>query len=152
MRWRDMTREDRFWAKVDKRGPDECWLWTGVLYPNGYGRFQYVRRQHVRAHRFAYELLIGPIPEGLVIDHVKERGCTSRACVNPAHLEPVTNRENILRGDAPSAVAARKSHCPHGHEYTSENTMVRKDGARACKTCRHARDNARYARSKGVMP
>ena len=85
---------ERFWEKVDKAGQDECWLWTAnKTAPNGHGRFLGPGGQ-VMAHRFAYELLVGPIPEGLVIDHL----CRVRLCVNPAHLEPVTAEENIRRG------------------------------------------------------
>ncbi len=87
---------ERFWAKVDRSG--ECWLWTGNVYRDGYGQF-YVERRQVRAHRWAYESEVGPIPEGLVLDHL----CRVRLCVRPSHLEPVTNRENLLRG-----IAARK--------------------------------------------
>src|SRR6266496_2265386 len=88
----------RFWAKVDRSGGSRaCWLWTGKTGRDGYGRIGLGGRGalvRVRAHRFAYELLIGPIPDGLQIDHL----CRVRHCVNPAHLEPVTQRENILRG------------------------------------------------------
>lgn len=84
----------RFWAKVDKRGPDDCWLWlANKTAPNGHGRFS-TGGSMVMAHRFAYELLVGPIPDGLVIDHL----CRVRLCVNPKHLEPVTAVENIKRG------------------------------------------------------
>lgn len=86
---------ERFWSKVDRDGgPDCCWPWLAAR-ANGYGKF-YVDGRMVRAHRFAYELLVGPIPEGLVLDHL----CAVTFCVNPAHLEPVTQRENARRGDA----------------------------------------------------
>lgn len=86
--------EERFWEKVEKRGPDECWEWGGTV-ADGYGRFREggFGSSPVRAHRVAYKLLVGPIPEGLVLDHL----CENRGCVNPAHLEPVTNRENLRR-------------------------------------------------------
>lgn len=73
-----------------------CWLWTASLTHNGYGKF-WVDGAVVRAHRWIYEQLVGPIPDGLHLDHVHERGCRSRRCVNPAHLEPVTNEENQRR-------------------------------------------------------
>lgn len=128
----------RFLSKVDRRGDDECWPWLGpVNEVNGYGYFRVgPEATPVSAHRYAYELMVGPIPEGLVIDHVRGNGCTRRDCVNwVSHLEAVTQRENVLRGDAPPAVNARKTHCPQGHEYTPENTKVRRQGWRECKTC-----------------
>lgn len=90
------TPVERFWSKVDKT--QTCWLWTGTATPKGYGQFA-PHRVHVYAHRYAYELMVGPIPEGLTIDHVAERGCRSRRCVNPAHLEVVTRGENTRRAD-----------------------------------------------------
>ncbi|TDD77726.1 HNH endonuclease [Actinomadura rubrisoli] len=96
-------------------------------------------RKNVVVHRFVYESLVGPIPEGLVLDHL----CRVRACCNPAHLEPVTDRVNILRGASITAANARKTHCDHGHEFTSQNTY-RHRGRRLCRACN--RDAvARYA-------
>jgi hypothetical protein len=92
LRTKPGTAPERFWAKVDRRGDDECWPWLGAVNPNGYGAFQWDGGQY--AHRFAYELQIGPIPEGLTLDHL----CRVRHCVNGAHLEPVTGQENTLRG------------------------------------------------------
>lgn len=97
----------------------------------------------VPAHRYAYESIVGPIPNGMVLDHVKQR-CGNRACVNPAHLEPVTNRVNILRGSGITALNARKTHCPKGHEYTDANTIRGKDRVRKCRSCR----DGRYAQWK----
>ena len=137
-----MTAEQRFWAKVDRITDDECWLWTGGT-TTGYGRFR-VDRSLVLAHRYAYELLVGQIPDGLQIDHL----CRNRACVNPAHLEPVTLRENILRGTAPSAHAARKTHCIHGHAFTPENTYAYRDERRICRQCKRRNDRKRYWNTK----
>jgi hypothetical protein len=88
-----------FWSHVEKTD-DGCWLWTGAINHNGYGIFAVDGKKVARAHRVAYELEVGPIPFGLHLDHVEERGCTSRACVNPAHLEPVTQRVNNERAAA----------------------------------------------------
>lgn len=122
----------RFWASIHKT--DTCWLWIGYVTKEGYGLF-WNGTQQVLAHRFAYELLVGPIPKGLEIDHVRAWGCTNRHCVRPDHLEPVTHAENLLRGDAPAAQNLRKTHCVNGHEFTPENTFVRPSGRRTCLAC-----------------
>lgn len=126
--------EQRFWKNVNKT--DSCWLWRGTRSSKGYGQFV-VNGKQLRAHRFAYELLVGPIPEGLQLDHVKAAGCTNRCCVNPAHLEPVTARENLLRSDLTVAsINAAKTHCKWGHALHGENIYWRRDGRRQCRTCR----------------
>ena len=123
---------DRFWSKVAQSGKSECWPWLAYRKANGYGTF-YLKGRTCLAHRVAYELEVGPIPHGLVIDH----RCRNRSCVNPTHLEPVTHRVNILRGQSPSARFSGVTECIHGHEFTPDNTYVRKDGkGRMCKTCR----------------
>ena len=121
---------ERFWSKVDVSAPNECWEWTAGRNSTGYGTFR-IGRDMRGAHRVAYELSVGPIPEGLQIDHL----CRNVTCVNPAHLEPVTQRENSLRGVSPAAVNATKTHCPKGHEYTPENTEM-DSGGRRCRICR----------------
>lgn len=122
--------EDRFWAKVDKT--DTCWLWTAAENNKGYGIFAVSKRDLWLAHRFSYELNIGPIPDGLVIDHVRKRGCTSTLCVNPAHLEAVTDGENVMR--------SKKDHCPQGHPYDEANTYLRPStGHRECRQCNRDR-------------
>jgi hypothetical protein len=135
---------DRFQAMVERNTPSGCWLWTGYVMPNGYGIFM-SSGGRVLAHRFAYQHLVGPIPEGLTLDHVKERGCTSRACCNPAHLEPVTMRENLLRGDGTSGRNARKTHCPQGHPYDEANTSLVRNRTRQCRACARERMRAKRA-------
>lgn len=125
----------RFWSYVDKTGM--CWLWTGSLDRNGYGCCSAGLCGTRKAHRVAYQLVIGPIPEGLVIDHVAARGCTSKACVNPAHLEAVPNRENLLRGKP--GEARRRGACLSGHAYTAENTRWKPDGGPVCRVCERER-------------
>lgn len=120
---------ERFWEKVDRKASAECWLWLGTT-RNGYGQI-HVGQYHLSAHRLAYELLIGPIPDGLTLDHL----CRVTRCVNPSHLEPVTDRVNILRGNAPPSRNARKSHCLRGHLFDEANTRIRPNGARICRAC-----------------
>lgn len=137
--WVRLLRD--FWADVDRCGPDECWPWLGRVNSSGYGHFA-----GKGAHRFAYELLVGPIPEGLMIDHRCHTDdptcpggrCVHRRCQNPAHMEPVTKRVNTLRGESPAAKHARKTHCPQGHPYDQANTYWHR-GQRRCKTCMKAR-------------
>lgn len=131
---------DRFWDKVDVT--PGCWIWQGKPNAQGYGTHTIYHQERTPAHRFAYELLVGPIPEGLVIDHL----CRNPICVNPAHLEPVTNWENVLRGINHVAQNVRKTHCDHGHEFTPENTKVQEDGHRSCRTCMRE-SNRRRARN-----
>lgn len=95
-----MTPEQRFWAKVDKSSPTECWIWKAAKHRNGYGNF-WTGKRPMLAHRYAYTILVGPILTGLQIDHL----CRNRACVNPAHMEPVTLQENLRRGQGFSSSA-----------------------------------------------
>jgi hypothetical protein len=119
-----------------------CWLWTGSLDSHGYGKFS-IKHRSIPAYRFSYETFVGPRPPGATLDHL----CRNRRCVNPAHLEPVANRINILRGVSPAAVNAHKTHCKTGHPFDSANTRITRQGHRECITCRNA-SNARRGRHK----
>lgn len=125
-----MKLPETFWAKVDKAAPDGCWLWTGYV-EGGYGRYGHGAERLV--HRLVYIELVGPIPEGLELDHT----CRVRACCNPDHLEPVTHAENVRRGEGLAAQQARQTECKRGHPFTPENTYTYRQGrSRRCRTCR----------------
>lgn len=126
-----------------KRGPDECWPWLWRTSVRGYGTLV-VAKVEYKAHRLAYEHWIGPVPDGMVVDHICHnidpgcaggKTCLHRRCVNPAHLEPVTAGTNTLRGKNNAAVNLRKTHCSKGHEYTPENTRTPPSGGRYCIKC-----------------
>lgn len=103
-----------------------CWLWVKATTGQGYGNIN-----GRSAHLVIYEKLIGPVPEGLQLDHK----CRVRCCVNPDHLEPVTCKENLHRGIGSTATKANQTHCIHGHEFTLENTRIRRNGVRQCRAC-----------------
>jgi len=117
---------------------NDCILWVGTL-RNGYGKFRIGNGQRVLPHRYAYEQAHGPIPAGLVIDHL----CRTRNCVEPAHLEAVTSRANILRGVGQAAQNARKTHCLRGHPFEGDNLYTTPKGKRFCIICRKMRDSKR---------
>lgn len=137
--------DERFWSKV--KITDTCWIWTGARNTWGYGHLWAGGQRWVAAHRLAFEQMVGPIADGLTIDHL----CRNRACVRPEHMEPVSLRTNILRSPI-SVFAARAaaSHCIHGHPLSGDNVYVRPNGTRACRTCRRARDRARTPRLRKV--
>jgi hypothetical protein len=137
---------DRFWAKVEKT--DGCWRWTAATIHDGRGRFNLSNPKRVGyAYRIAYEWLVGPVPEGLELDHL----CRNPNCVNPAHLEPVTHQENLRRApDAQFYVNARKTHCPRRHEYTVDNTGWSKRWTRYCKACTREKWHERQARKRAA--
>ena len=150
------AEQERFWAKVDKINND-CWEWTASLI-NGYGQFYRNGGKRILAHRFAFEQENGEIPIGLQLDHL----CRNHKCVNPKHLELVTQSENTLRGLSPSqlSVIARnnqlsKTHCPQGHPYDLFNTYKTPDGRRDCKICQRERVQeyrARRNNERNIVP
>jgi len=130
----------RFWKNVAIT--PSCWLWTATI-TDGYGRIQ-INKKKMYAHRLAYELLIGIIPNGLELDHL----CRVRNCVNPNHLEPVTHKENLQRG-IHSNGQINKTCCKHGHEYTNKNTYKYPDGRRDCRICQKIR-TTKYRKLKNT--
>lgn len=127
----------RFEAKVI-RTPGGCWFWAAAKNTWGYGSF-HLGGVNVGAHRAAWELLVGPIPDGLHIDHL----CRRPWCVNPLHLEPVAQIVNTLRGESRFAIRRRTNRCVNGHDYTPANTYRRGDGTTLCRTCHRVREAAR---------
>lgn len=117
-------------------------LWLRYVDPHGYPRFG-LGGKSVKAYHVSYILAHGPIPDGLVIDHVRDKGCTNRHCVAPLHLEAVTQRENLLRGTGFAARNAQKTHCPQGHEYAGDNLYVDAKGRRYCQACRRVHNRNR---------
>lgn len=138
--------EERFWEHVHKEPDGGCWLWMGALTaaaPNGYGRFMRGDGTTTTAHRVSFEWLVGEIPEGLELDHL----CRVRRCVNPQHLEPVTHRENVLRGVSIVADFARQTSCVWGHEFD----RLSPTGRRICSIC-DAERGVRYRQRKFPVP
>jgi len=121
----------RFWKKVQASSAEGCWLWTASIDSRGYGQFGTQDGKNRRAHRVSYESVIGSIPEGLDLHHE----CNNKRCVNWFHLKPLTKKAHIAVGDSPAGKHARKTHCQHGHEFSKENTIIRKTGQRLCRTC-----------------
>lgn len=130
---RDVVRFDAKWSLSGG-----CWQWLAAIDAHGYGRFSVGGRMKL-AHRIAYEMFVAPIPRGLDLDHI----CRNRACVNPAHLEPVTRSENLSRSPLMGVKNIGKTHCPRGHEYSAENTRFNTSGARNCRECERSRNRNR---------
>ena len=133
---------ERIAARMKPGGHEDCWETTYAKQPTGYAQVWIDGRPKL-LHRVVYEAAVGVIPDGMVIDHL----CRNRACCNPAHLEVVTNRENILRGEGLSAKNAKKTHCKHGHEFTEENTYAYR-GKRYCRACQAAAKKRRQRERK----
>lgn len=120
-----------------------CWFWLGSMTNTGYGSI-YIHPKNQRTHRVSYELFKGPIPAGLVIDHL----CRQPLCCNPDHLEPVTDKVNALRGYGACAQHARKTHCPKGHPLSGDN-LVKSIPRRQCRTCTNEQSRVNSAKANG---
>ena len=132
---------------------DQCWAWNGAKNHDGYATYTTVfrgRKRTLRLSRIMYEVIHGPIPSGLVIDHL----CRNRHCINPLHLQAVTPLVNYERGHSPAALNKKKTHCKRGHEFTPENTWLYKvspqnpNGGRMCRTCKRMHDTMRMDRRR----
>lgn len=142
---------DEMWDKFIQRvevTTNGCWIWTGAKTGGGYGIMSH-HSENISTHRFAYEAVIGPIPEKLHIDHL----CRNRICCNPIHLEPVTQRENLLRGETLIARNMLVTHCPKGHPYDEANTYLMKlpnrpHHGRYCRACHNERERIRYQQNR----
>lgn len=126
-------------------GGSVCWIYTGHLSSRGYGQVRVGPERRVTVHRVAYEALVGPIPDGFHVDHL----CRTRSCVNPAHLEAVTLRENVLRGVGITARYAAATTCIHGHRFDEANTYTHR-GKRSCRECKRGQYRAYRLRKKAA--
>jgi hypothetical protein len=138
------TLEKRFWAKVQKTGENDCWLWLRWVDKDGYGYLSKGSKSEgkIRAHIYSFLLHGGEIPEGYIVEHE----CNNPPCVNPKHLRATTQRFNVMRSKGPAAVNARKTHCPSQHEYTATNTYwfpTRTGWGRSCCACNKRRPKAK---------
>lgn len=143
------TLHERFWSKVDIKDYEQCWEWKGARSKTGsvYYGFIGIAGKNALVHRVSYQMRFGFIPDGLILDHL----CRNTLCVNPSHLEAVTFRVNTLRGFSPTSINAAKTHCIKGHEFTTENTYLKRGEynpkERACRECRK-RIKREWARKK----
>lgn len=143
-KWANVTQEERVWSAIDS-SVDGCWVWSRGTNNRGYGVIWFDGRKQL-AHRVIYTMVVGPIPDGMVIDHL----CRNTRCVRPDHLEAVTQLVNIARGYSPPNLNSRKTHCPAGHAYTESNTRYNKHGYRECRECKRRRNREAKARRKAA--
>lgn len=141
--WGDERLPPRFWDKVVPEPNSGCWIWIGQHMPkSGYGLFRWESKTQL-VHRVVFSILVRSIPIGLHIDHL----CRTRICCNPSHFEPVTPRENVLRGEAPTAKLARQQFCKNGHPLSGDNIfndrVYREKRMRVCKICKRAKQRLR---------
>jgi hypothetical protein len=129
-----LTDAQKFYRRIEPDADTGCWNWVGRIHPNGYGKFSPGGTWPLKAHRWAYEFNRGRIGDGLVIDHL----CRNRRCVNTDHMDAVTPHENWRRGESPTAIHSRKTHCVHGHEFSESNTYLQGGQRRQCRTCNKA--------------
>lgn len=149
--FRDARLPEAFWSKIEVL-PSGCWMWIAGRDGHGYGMFcvgstSSGTKRNVGAHRHAYLTLVGPIAEGLHLDHYRypEQGCVGPTCVFPGHVRPVTPRENVLRGSGPSAECARKTLCSRGHVLPEHRD---RRGQRRCSIC--STEHARASRDRAL--
>lgn len=122
----------------------DCWVWTGCRNDRGYGQAAVGNGKRAYVHRWVWEYLVGPVPDGLVLDHL----CRNPPCANPDHLQPVSGKTNTLRGVGFGARNARKTHCPEGHLYDEASTRITRRGWRICRTCHAASQRQLRARQR----
>ena len=132
---------NRLFDKVNVGLPSECWEWQASTISGGYGQFRFEGKKY-QAHRFMFSLINGGVDKTKVLDHL----CRNRACVNPFHMEEVSNEENLLRGE----INTNKTECKYGHPFDEENTYIRPDGNRQCRTCHKENSRKYYHRMKAM--
>jgi hypothetical protein len=157
---RSMSLEQRILSRIDRRGADDCWLWTDRITEAGYATYG-VPGTTAFVHRWMYQRFVGPIPDGAELDHRCHSDdkrcpggpCVHRRCVNPQHLEAVSHRTNMLRGRGVSAENVVKTHCLNGHPFDAGNTYIHpKKGTRRCRACQSERSRKAYERRKAAKP
>lgn len=121
-----------------------CWEWTGPTTDKGYARISQSKTSWVLGHRLFFEIFRGKVPDGLDLDHL----CRNRNCINPSHLEPVSRRENVMRGRSPFILAHHSGSCVRGHQMTPDNTYISPKGQKHCKACRQMREKKRQDKRK----